>query len=80
MNYRVFVKQQLMTGKMYKVCDVGISTGSHPSIQLNHYHNGGIISYRAVVGPLFTDFEGNRDFSGFFRGPEKREVEAWGRL
>jgi hypothetical protein len=57
MNYRAFVKQQLMTGKMHKVRDVGISAGSHPEMTLNHYHSGGTISHRAVVGPLSTDFE-----------------------
>ena len=56
MNYRAFVKRQLMRGKLKKVRGFGISAGAHPSMQLNHYHSGGTISHRAVVGPLLPDF------------------------
>ena len=54
MNYRAFVKKQLMGGKLYKVRGYGIGTGSRPQIRLNHY-SGGTISHRAVVGPLIPD-------------------------
>ena len=57
MNYRAFVKKQLMGGKLYKVRGFGISVGSQPQMQLNHYHSGGTISHRAVVGPLLPNFE-----------------------
>ena len=33
MNYRAFVKKQLMGGKMNKVRGFGISTGSRPQMQ-----------------------------------------------
>ena len=56
MNYRASIKQQLMGGKLYKVRGFGISAGSGPQMQLNHYHSGGTISHRAVVGPLLPDF------------------------
>ena len=56
MNYRAFVKRQLMRGKLKKIRGFGISAGAHPSMQLNHYHSGGTISHRAVVGPLLPDF------------------------
>ena len=56
MNYRAFVKKQLMGGKLYKVRGFGIGAGSHPSMQLNNYHGAGTISHRAVVGPLIPDF------------------------
>ena len=56
MNYRASIKQQLMGGKLYKVHGFGISIGSRPPMQLNHYHSGGTISHRAVVGPLIPDF------------------------
>ena len=55
MNYRAFVKKQLMGGKLYKTRGIGIGAGSRPSMQLNHY-SGGTISHRAVVGPLIPDF------------------------
>ena len=55
MNYRAFVKKQLMGGKLYKVRGFGIGTGSLPQMRLNHY-NGGTISHRAIVGPLLPDF------------------------
>ena len=55
MNYRASIKQQLMGGKLYKVRGFGISGGSRPPMQLNHYHSGGTISHRAVVGPLIPD-------------------------
>ena len=54
MNYRTFVKKQLMGGKLYKVHGFGIGAGSRPQIRLNHY-SGGTISHRAVVGPLIPD-------------------------
>ena len=58
MNYRVFVKKQLMGGKLYKVRGFGIGAGSHPKMmQLSTYHDGGTISHRAVVGPLIPNFE-----------------------
>ena len=56
MNYRAFVKKQLMGGKLYKSRGFGIGAGSRPQMQLNHYHSGGTISHRAVVGPLLPDF------------------------
>jgi len=56
MNYRAFVKRQIMRGKLKRVRGVGISAGAHPSMQLNHYHSGGTISHRAVVGALLPDF------------------------
>ena len=56
MNYRAFVKKQLMGGKLYKVRGFGIGAGSRPSMQLNNYHGAGTISHRAVVGPLIPDF------------------------
>ncbi len=55
MNYRAFVKKQLMGGKLYKVRGFGIVSGSLPQMRLNHY-SGGTISHRAVVGPLLPDF------------------------
>jgi hypothetical protein len=55
MNYRAFVKKQLMGGKLYKVRGFGIASGSLPQMTLNHY-SGGTISHRAVVGPLLPDF------------------------
>ena len=57
MNYRAFVKKQLMGGKMNKVRGFGISTGSRPQMQLSNYHGGGTISHRAVVGAILPDFE-----------------------
>ena len=56
MNYRAFVKKQLMGGKLYKVRGFGIGAGSSPQMQLSNYHGGGTISHRAVVGPLIPDF------------------------
>ena len=56
MNYRAFVKKQLMGGKLYKVRGFGIGSGSLPQMRLNHY-SGGTISHRAVVGPLIPNFE-----------------------
>jgi len=56
MNYRASIKQQLMGGKLYKVRGFGISAGARPQMQLNHYHSGGTISHRAVVGALLPDF------------------------
>ena len=55
MNYRAFVKKQLMGGKLYKVRGFGIGAGARPQMLLNHY-SGGTISHRAVVGPLLPDF------------------------
>jgi hypothetical protein len=55
MNYRAFVKKQLMGGKLYKVRGFGIGSGSLPQMTLNHY-SGGTISHRAIVGPLLPDF------------------------
>ena len=57
MNYRAFVKKQLMGGKLYKVRGFGIGAGSRPQMQLSNYHDGGTISHRAVVGPLLPNFE-----------------------
>jgi len=51
MNYRAFVKKQLMGGKLYKVRGFGIGSGARPQMLLNHY-SGGTISHRAVVGPV----------------------------
>ena len=56
MNYRAFVKKQLMGGKLYKVRGFGIGVGSRPHMQLNHY-SGGTISHRVIVGPLLPNFE-----------------------
>ena len=55
MNYRAFVKQQLMGGKLYKVRGFGIGAGARPQMLLNHY-SGGTISHRPIVGPLLPDF------------------------
>ncbi len=55
MNYRAFVKKQLMGDKLYKVRGFGIGAGSRPQMQLSNYHDGGTISHRAVVGPLIPD-------------------------
>jgi hypothetical protein len=55
MNYRAFVKKQLMGGKMNKVRGFGISTGSRPQMQLSNNYGSGTISHRAVVGPLIPD-------------------------
>ena len=52
MNYRAFVKKQLMGGKLYKVRGIGIGAGSRPQMQLSNYHGGDTISHRAVVGPI----------------------------
>ena len=57
MNYRAFVKKQLMGGKLYKVRGFGIGAGSRPQMQLSNYYSGGTISHRAVVGPLIPNFE-----------------------
>jgi hypothetical protein len=54
MNYRAFVKKQLMGGKLYKVRGFGIGSGSRPQMQLSNYGSG-TISHRAVVGPLIPD-------------------------
>ena len=54
MNYRAFVKKQLMGGKMYKARGFGIGAGSRPQMQLSNYGSG-TISHRAVVGPLIPD-------------------------
>ena len=56
MNYRAFVKKQLMGGKLYKVRGFGIGAGSRPQMQLSNNYSGGTISHRAVVGPLIPDF------------------------
>jgi len=56
MNYRAFVKKQLMGGKLYKVRGFGIGAGSRPQMQLSNYGSG-TISHRAVVGPLIPNFE-----------------------
>ena len=82
MNYRAFVKKQLMGGKLYKVCGFGIGAGSHPSMQLNHYHSGGTISHRAVVGPLLPNFESlsvDRKKSGAGRIRKKYDDEKIGK-
>ena len=57
MNYRAFVKKQLMGGKLYKVRGFGIGAGSRPQMQLSNYYGSGTISHRAVVGPLIPNFE-----------------------
>ena len=59
MNYRAFVKKQLMGGKLYKVRGFGIGAGSRHKIQtqLSNNYSGGTISHRAVVGPLIPNFE-----------------------
>ena len=51
MNYRAFVKKQLMGGKLYKVRGFGIGAGARPQMLLNHY-SGGTISHRPIVGPI----------------------------
>ena len=51
MNYRAFVKKQLMGGKLYKVRGFGIGAGARPQMLLNHY-SGGTISHRPIVGPV----------------------------
>ena len=56
MNYRAFVKKQLMGGKMYKARGFGISSlESRPQMHLSNNYSGGTISHRAVVGPLIPD-------------------------
>ena len=58
MNYRAFVKKQLMGGKMYKSRGFGISSiESRPQMQLSNNYGSGTISHRAVVGPLIPNFE-----------------------
>ena len=57
MNYRAFVKKQLMGGKLYKVRGFGIGSGSRPQMQLSNNYGSGTISHRAVVGPLIPNFE-----------------------
>ena len=58
MNYRVFVKKQLMGGKMYKSRGFGISSiESRPQMQLSNNYDSGTISHRSVVGPLIPNFE-----------------------
>ena len=52
MNYRASIKQQLMGGKLYKVRGFGISAGSGPQMQLNHYHSGGTTSGGTFGGNL----------------------------
>jgi hypothetical protein len=56
MNYRAFVKKQLMGGKLYKVRGFGKGSGSRPQMKLSNYGSG-TISHRAVVGPLIPNFE-----------------------
>ena len=51
MNYRAFVKKQLMGGKLYKARGFGIGAGARPQMLLNHY-SGGTISYRPIVGRI----------------------------
>ena len=51
MNYRAFVKKQLMGGKLYKARGFGIGAGARPQMLLNHY-SGGTISHRPIVGPI----------------------------
>ena len=54
MNYRAFVKQQLMGGKLYKVRGFGIGAGARPQMLLKHYSSG-TISHRPIVGPLMPN-------------------------
>ena len=54
MNYRAFIKKQLMGGKMNRVRGYGIGAGSRPQIQLNHY-SGGTIVHRPIVGSLLQE-------------------------
>ena len=56
MDYRAFVKQQLMGGKMHRVRGFGLSDGSLPQMQLSNNYSGGTISHRAIVGPLLPNF------------------------
>ena len=51
MNYRAFVKRQLMKGKLKKIRGFGIGAGARPQMLLNHY-SGGTISHRPIVGPI----------------------------
>ncbi len=57
MNYRAFVKKQVMGGKLYKVRGFGIGSGSRPQMQLSNNYGSGTTSHRAVVGPLIPNFE-----------------------
>jgi hypothetical protein len=41
MNYRAFVKKQLMGGKLYKVRGFGIGSGSRPQMQLSNNYGSG---------------------------------------
>ena len=54
MNYRAFVKKQLMGGKLYKVRGFGIGAGARPQMLLKHYSSG-TISHRPIVGPLMPN-------------------------
>ena len=58
MDYRAFIKKQLMGGKMTRVRGFGLSGGSLPKMQLSNDYSGGTIAHRAVVGPLIPNFEG----------------------
>ena len=57
MDYRAFIKKQLMGGKMNRVRGFGLSGGSLPKMQLSNDYSGGTIAHRAVVGPLIPNFE-----------------------
>jgi hypothetical protein len=81
MNYRAFVKKQIMGDKWYKVRGFGIGAGSRPQMQLSNYYGGGTISHRAVVGALIPDFESlsiGRKKSGVGRNRKKFAAEKTG--
>jgi hypothetical protein len=65
MNYRAFVKQQLMGGKMHRSRGFGLvnGLGLHNRISRN-YRSGGTISSRPIVDSVIENLENLRLKSG----------------
>jgi len=65
MNYRAFVKQQLMGGKMHRSRGFGLvnGLGLHNRITRN-YRSGGTISNRAIVDSVVENLENLKLKSG----------------
>ena len=65
MNYRAFVKQQLMGGKMHRARGFGLvnGLGLHNRISRN-YRSGGTISNRAIVDSVIENLENLKLKSG----------------
>ena len=65
MNYRAFVKQQLMVGKMHRSRGFGLvnGLGLHNRITRN-YRTGGTISNRAIVDSVVENLENLKLKSG----------------